>query len=107
MIKQSFIFAAVLTFIGSLLHIAIIVGGPDWYLTFGAGESMTKLTQSDSIYPAFIGSILVCIFFGWSLYALSGAGIIRPPSSFKVRPNTHRRFMHHARIIWFLYTIVI
>ena len=38
---------------------------------------MAKLAESDSIYPAFVGTILVCIFFGWSLYALSGAGIIR------------------------------
>ncbi|ALO34498.1 hypothetical protein CMT41_07045 [Colwellia sp. MT41] len=77
MIKQSFIFGAVLTFLGSLLHIAIIIGGPDWYLASGAGENMATLAKSDSMYPAFVGSILVCIFFGWSLYALSGAGIIR------------------------------
>ena len=77
MIKQSFIFGAVLTFLGGLLHIAIIVGGPDWYLASGAGENMATLAKSDSMYPAFVGSILVCIFFGWSLYALSGAGVIR------------------------------
>ena len=77
MIKQSFIFGAVLTFLGSLLHIAIIIGGHDWYLASGAGENMATLAKSDSMYPAFVGSILVCIFFGWSLYALSGAGIIR------------------------------
>ena len=77
MIKQSFIFGAVLTFLGALLHIAIIVGGPDWYLASGAGENMATLAKSDSMYPAFVGSILVCIFFGWSLYALSGAGVIR------------------------------
>ena len=77
MIKQSFIFGAVLTFLGSLLHIAIIIGGPDWYLASGAGENMAALAKSDSMYPAFVGSILVCIFLGWSLYALSGAGLIR------------------------------
>ncbi len=77
MIKQSFIFGAVLTFLGSLLHIAIIIGGPDWYLASGAGENMAKLAESDSIYPVLVGSVLVSIFFGWSLYALSGAGIIR------------------------------
>ncbi|MGB1291132.1 MAG: hypothetical protein ACPG5Z_03310 [Pseudoalteromonas sp.] len=75
--KQSFIFGAVLTFLGSLLHIAIIIGGPDWYLASGAGESLAKQAESGSLYPAFVGSILVCIFLGWSIYALSGAGIIR------------------------------
>jgi len=75
--KLSFIFGAVLTFLGSILHIAIIIGGPDWYLASGAGEDMAKLASCGSLYPTVVGSILVCIFFGWSLYALSGAGIIR------------------------------
>ncbi|MDC2889721.1 hypothetical protein [Psychrosphaera algicola] len=77
MVKQSFIYGAVLTFLGCILHIAIIIGGPEWYLASGAGENMAKLAETGSIYPAFIGVILVCIFFGWSLYALSGAGVIR------------------------------
>jgi hypothetical protein len=46
-------------------------------LASGAGENMAKLAESDSIYPTFVGSVLVCIFLGCSLYALSGAGIIR------------------------------
>ncbi|MGJ8694665.1 MAG: hypothetical protein ACSHW0_19580 [Thalassotalea sp.] len=75
--KLSFILGAVLTFLGSLLHIAILIGGPDWYLASGAGEDMAKLAESGSMYPPVVGTILVCIFFGWSLYALSGAGIIR------------------------------
>lgn len=75
--SKSFMLAALLTFLGGLLHIAIIIGGPDWYLASGAGEELAQLAQSGSLYPAFLGAILTCIFFGWSLYALSGAGIIR------------------------------
>lgn len=75
--KHCFIIGAVLTFISSLLHIAIIVGGPDWYLASGAGEAIARLAESGSMYPVFVGSILVSIFLAWSLYALSGAGIIR------------------------------
>lgn len=74
---KSFIVAAILTFLGGLLHVAIIIGGPEWYLASGAGEELARLAESGSIYPAFLGSTLVCIFFGWSLYALSGAGVIR------------------------------
>jgi hypothetical protein len=77
MINNGLIYGSVLTFLAGLLHIAIIIGGPDWYLASGAGENMAKLAVSGSLYPAIVGSILVCIFFGWSLYALSGAGIIR------------------------------
>ena len=75
--NRNFIFGAILTFLGGLLHIAIIIGGPGWYLASGAGEELAKLASSGSMYPAFLGSILVCIFFGWSAYALSGAGILR------------------------------
>ncbi len=74
---RSLILGSALTFLGSMLHIAIIIGGPDWYLASGAGEDLANLAEAGSIYPAFLGSILVCIFLGWSLYGLSGAGVIR------------------------------
>lgn len=73
----AFITGAILTFFGALLHIAIILGGADWYRASGAGEGLAVLAESGSLYPAFLGSILTSIFFGWSIYALSGAGLIR------------------------------
>ncbi len=30
--------AGILSFVTSVLHIAIIIGGPEWYRFFGAGE---------------------------------------------------------------------
>ncbi|WCN13254.1 hypothetical protein GV054_09680 [Marinomonas mediterranea] len=75
-VKWSFILASILTSAGAMLHIAIIIGGPDWYRASGAGNELAQMAESGSVYPAFLGSVLVLIFFGWAIYALSGAGII-------------------------------
>lgn len=72
------IVAATLSFIASLLHVAIVFGGPDWYRFFGAGESMAKLAEAGSHYPTFVTLIIALILAIWGLYALSGAGIIPP-----------------------------
>jgi hypothetical protein len=57
MINNGLIYGSVLTFLAGLLHIAIIIGGPDWYLASGAVEDMAKLSVSGSLYPAIVGSI--------------------------------------------------
>lgn len=75
-IKWSFILASLLTSAAAILHIAIIVGGPDWYRASGAGNELALMAESGSAYPAFLGSVLTLIFLGWAIYALSGAGII-------------------------------
>lgn len=67
----------VLTGAASLLHLAIIAGGPDWYRFFGAGERMARLAARGSPYPAVITVGIATILAVWALYALSGAGVIR------------------------------
>jgi putative oxidoreductase len=47
----------ILSMIASLLHIAIIIGGPDWYRFFGAGEGMAQLAEGGSSYPRLIGGL--------------------------------------------------
>ncbi|HEY0155346.1 MAG TPA: hypothetical protein VGB92_25250 [Longimicrobium sp.] len=66
-----------LTGVAALLHVAIIVGGPDWYRFFGAGERMARLAARGSIYPAVITACIAAILAVWALYAFSGAGVIR------------------------------
>lgn len=46
--SHQLVIAGSMSFISSLLHIAIILGGPDWYRFFGAGEQMAKMTESGS-----------------------------------------------------------
>lgn len=61
----------------SLLHLAIILGGPDWYRFFGAGEQMARLAARGSPYPTAVTAGIAAVLGVWMLYALSGAGVIR------------------------------
>jgi hypothetical protein len=67
----------VLTGAAALLHVGIILGGPDWYRFFGAGERMARLAARGSIYPTVVTACIAAILGVWALYALSGAGVIR------------------------------
>ncbi|HEU4453362.1 MAG TPA: hypothetical protein VFR81_09890 [Longimicrobium sp.] len=66
-----------LTGVASLLHLAIILGGPEWYRFFGAGERMARLAARGSPYPAVVTAGIAAVLAVWMLYALSGAGVIR------------------------------
>ncbi|XQF90148.1 hypothetical protein ACOBV8_17210 [Pseudoalteromonas espejiana] len=68
--------ASALSFIASLLHVACIFGGPDWYRFFGAGEQMAQLAEQGSTYPTYVTLAIAVIIALWGLYALSGAGVI-------------------------------
>jgi hypothetical protein len=68
---------ALLTGAASLLHLAIILGGPDWYRFFGAGERMAQLSARGSARPAFVTAAIASVLGLWALYGLSGAGVIR------------------------------
>lgn len=61
----------------SLLHIAVIVGGPDWYRFFGAGEQMAQMAERGDAYPAIVTTLIALILAIWAAYAFSGAGLIR------------------------------
>lgn len=67
-----------LTGAASLLHVAIIFGGPEWYRFFGAGERMARLSARGSPYPTVITAGIASVLALWALYGLSGAGVIRP-----------------------------
>jgi hypothetical protein len=71
------VFGGSLTGVAALLHVAIIVGGPDWYRFFGAGERMARLAARGSIYPTVITACIAAVLGVWALYAFSGAGVIR------------------------------
>jgi putative oxidoreductase len=71
------VFGGVLTGVASLLHVGIILGGPEWYRFFGAGERMARLAERGSIYPAVVTAGIAAVLGLWALYALSGAGVIR------------------------------
>jgi hypothetical protein len=64
----------------SLLHLACIVGGPDWYRFFGAGEAMAQAAGRGSLVPAMMTLVIAVILAAWALFAFGAAGIgWRPP----------------------------
>ncbi|MFC3701336.1 hypothetical protein ACFOND_06745 [Reinekea marina] len=68
--------AAGLCGLAALAHLGCIVFGGDWYRFFGAGEGMATMAEQGLWYPTILTTGLVAILSIWSLYALSGAGVI-------------------------------
>ena len=66
-----------LSLAASLLHIGCIIGGPDWYRFFGAGEAMAQAAERGEAYPALVTLAIAIILAIWGAYALAGAGLIR------------------------------
>lgn len=75
--NKCLIFGAALSAIAATLHLACIAFGAEWYRAMGAGEQMAELAAAGSSYPATITLIIAAILMLWSLYALSGSGVIR------------------------------
>ena len=75
--NQWLLAGGVLSAVAALLHLAIIVGGPEWYRFFGAGEGMVRAAEQGSARPAIITVGIAVILFTWAAYAFSGAGVIR------------------------------
>lgn len=61
----------------AILHVAVIIGGPDWYRFFGAGEGMARMAEAGSPVPAVVTSVIVAVLAIWAAYAFAGAGLIR------------------------------
>lgn len=69
-----------LSLIASFLHIGVIVGGPDWYRFFGAGEDMARMAEKGLVYPAIITLGIALLLAVWAYFAFAGAGLgWKPP----------------------------
>ena len=73
-----FMVGALLSAIAALLHLGIIVGGPDWYRFFGAGERFAVAAAQGHLYPDLVTAGIAAVLGIWSAYALAGAKLIRP-----------------------------
>lgn len=63
-----------LSMAAALLHIACIVGGPDWYRFFGAGEGIARAAERGEWTPTLVTFGIATILAIWGAYAFSGAG---------------------------------
>lgn len=70
----------ILSLLASLLHIGVIVGGPDWYRFFGAGEDMARMAEKGSLYPTLITIGIASILAIWGWFAFAGAGLLWKPT---------------------------
>jgi len=61
----------------AVLHLACIVGGPDWYRFFGAGETIAQADARGSWVPAAMTVGIATVLAIWAAYAFAGAGLIR------------------------------
>ncbi len=66
----------ILSAVAAILHLAVIVGGPDWYRFFGAGEAMARMAERGLLRPALYTIAIASILALWSAYAFSGAGLL-------------------------------
>ncbi|WP_309626994.1 hypothetical protein [Brevundimonas sp.] len=60
----------------SLLHLAVIAGGPAWYRFFGAGEGMARMAEQGSLTPTLVTLGIATVLAVWAAYAFAGAGLI-------------------------------
>ena len=71
------VFGGALSAVAALLHVAIIIGGPQWYRFFGAGEELATMAEKGAWYPVVLTFSIAVVLMIWALYAFSGAGLIR------------------------------
>ncbi|KAB7647451.1 hypothetical protein [Polymorphobacter fuscus] len=69
--------AGLLSTAASLLHVATIIGSPDWYRFFGAGEELARAAERGSAMPGLVTAAIAAILAVWALYAFSAAGLVR------------------------------
>lgn len=56
----------ILSSLAAVLHVAVIVGGPDWYRFFGAGEGMARMAERGSAYPIAVALLIATILGVWA-----------------------------------------
>jgi hypothetical protein len=67
-----------LSILAGLLHLAIIIGGPQWYQFFHAGDVLVSLARQGSPLPDIVTAGIMLVLFLWGIAAFSGAGLITP-----------------------------
>lgn len=65
-----------LSILAALAHIGCILGGPDWYRFFGAGEAMARAAARGDWQPTLITLAISAMLLIWAAYAFSGAGAL-------------------------------
>lgn len=54
-----------------------MIGGPDWFRFFGAGEDMAEAVEQGRVFPYVATTGITAVLAIWAAYAFSGAGKLR------------------------------
>jgi hypothetical protein len=77
--SRHWLFAAgLLCLAGALVHLAIPLGGPDWYAFFGAPPALATMAAAGLARPAVTCVLIATVLLGMSAYAFSALGSLRP-----------------------------
>jgi len=77
--QKLLVVGGMLSILASLLHIGAIIGGPDWYRFFGAGEEMALMAERGELYPAIVTTGIALVLAVWAYFAFAGAGRVSKP----------------------------
>ncbi|MGH8049979.1 MAG: hypothetical protein ACREPB_04895 [Arenimonas sp.] len=76
-VKRYIILTGIIALIGALLHIAIMIGGPDWYAFFGAPEGLVQMARDGNLRAPISCLIIAGMLFVFAAYAFSATGLIK------------------------------
>jgi len=85
-----FAIGGALSFAAALLHLAIIVGGPNWYRFFGAGEGFAQAAELGHWAPALTTLGVAVVLFVAAGYAWGVSGLA-PALRVGADPNLSHR----------------
>jgi hypothetical protein len=69
-------FAAAISFVGAIIHIAAIFGGPSWFQFFGAPPVIVESSRTGTLLAP-VGSSLIALLMGLcGIAALSALGVL-------------------------------
>lgn len=75
--ERMLVLSGMAVLLAGVLHLAIPIGGPDWYRFFGAPERLARMAAAGKMYPVIVCLCIAAVLFVWAGYAFSGAGMIR------------------------------
>jgi hypothetical protein len=78
MLRIATLAAGILLALGALLHLAIPLGGPEWYRFFGAPPELVAMAAAGESRPWITCVAIAAFLVALSAYAFSGAGLLRP-----------------------------
>ena len=82
----------------ALLHLAIIIGGPNWYRYFGAGEEVARMAAEGRWRPAIITGLVAIGLALCGLYAPFGGWLCSVTASARFCAMRRCWCLHAARI---------